>query len=642
MRAPRGFPGPFAAALVALALASPTSGAETASASTPRILVGPNILVSRDGDVPHVELMVAASPKTTMNLLGGAITFTRPDGGMACRAYASTDGGMTWKATEFSEQIERGGGDPQVAYTAQGTPLFIGLAFVRDEKGVDHAALHVYRSGDGGRTWDKPSDLGYSYDHEQVVVDPTKGRFAGRIYIGVLYGHYPEYTVGVFRSDDDGRTFVGPVQAASGGGKIGINDVTPVVLSDGTLILPYADFEFRPEKRKSKGRVDCQTYWTVSSSDGGVTFSEPRKVAPQQCNFDDKEASLSGFGKFAADSESKRYPDRVYFIREDSRLGPHRILFSWSADRGKTWSPAKAIDGAVADPVNQFQPAIAVNKDGVVGVTWFDTRDSADGKRYHEYFSASLDGGATFLPPVRVSSAPSNPKGRGNRQMMPMIGANKDVFVLSLMSAAGWSSGGHYMGLAADKDGDFHAFWVDARSGTSQIYAARVKVDAPAKPEPGAPPGAAPASPVPAPKPPAPVRVETVLTGKVEMIFDPTSFDADKSEFSVPVRFKNVSSDAIYPPIRMELVGFGYDDEQWKGEQEFWKDKPVALVNASNGKPGVGAVVELSEAVAGGGADGGLLPGAQTNPVVLRLHLSNPDFAPSMRWKATGSVAKAQ
>lgn len=219
--------------------------------------------------------------------------------------------------------------------------------------------------------------------------------------------------------------------------------------------------------------------------------------------------------------------------------------------------------------------------------------------------------------------------------MTPATGTNKDLIVLTLMSAAGWSSGGHYMGLAADKDGDFHPFWVDARSGTSLIYSALVKVEVPSKAEPGAS-AAAPAA-TPAPKPPA--RIEGVLVGKVEMIFDPTSFDAEKNEVSVPIRLKNVSGEIIYPPIRMELVGFGYDDEQWKGEQEFWKDKTFTFVNASNGKPAAGAVFDLSDAVAGGD---GLLPGAQTNPVVLRLHLSHPDYAPSMRWRVTGNVAKSQ
>ena len=114
----------FAAiAMPALAADAPAKAA-AAPPKPPRVLVGPNILVSRDGDVPHVELKVAASPKTSRHLLGGAITATRPEGGMACRAYSSTDGGSTWKSTEFAEQIQWGGGDPQVAYTLNGTALF--------------------------------------------------------------------------------------------------------------------------------------------------------------------------------------------------------------------------------------------------------------------------------------------------------------------------------------------------------------------------------------------------------------------------------------------------------------------------------------------------------------------------------------
>jgi hypothetical protein len=68
-----------------------------------------------------------------------------------------------------------------------------------------------------------------------VVVDHTLGRFAGRIYIGTLSG-YPVYTVGIFRSEYDGHTFIGPVEVASGGGEVGVIAVDPQVLSDGTLL----------------------------------------------------------------------------------------------------------------------------------------------------------------------------------------------------------------------------------------------------------------------------------------------------------------------------------------------------------------------------------------------------------------------
>jgi hypothetical protein len=620
----------------ALGTCADATGAE---AEGPRISVGPNILVSRDGDIPHVELMLATSPRTAKNLLGGAITFTRPSGGMACRAYSSTDGGITWKASEFPEQADLGGGDPQVAYTAQGTALFIALAFVKDETGRGRAGLHVYRSEDGGKSWGAPADLGYSYDHEQVVVDTTKGRFAGRIYIGALYlGPYPVYRVGVFRSDDDGRTWTGPVDAANGGGTIGINVVTPMVLSDGTLLVPYVDFEFRPEKIPAKGKGKSNL-WLVSSSDGGVTFSPPRKVLTQEFRPMEDRSEMLGlapFPKFAADFESKSYRDRIYVAFEDYRLGSYRILSSWSSDRGKTWSQPRPVDGRVAKAVHQFQPALAVNKEGVVAVTWFDTRDSADGKQYHQYLAASLDGGASFLPSVRVSSDPSDPRGAGNRrQMTPSARIHKERVVLSFLSAAGWTAGGHYMGLAADKDGDFHPFWVDARTGTSQIYTARVNVEVPPKKPDGKEAGGE-VVPTAAKSAGPPLGEPTTLLERVELVFDQIQYDAEKSEIAVPVRLKNVSQSAIHPPIRIEFVGFGSGEPQSEVEKEFWKDKMTTIVNAANGKPGEGAVFEFDRALAGSET---LEPGAQTNPVVVRLKLSDPFYAPDMRWNVTGRVA---
>ena len=66
--------------LLALAVGSTIAAAAGQPAAAPRILVGPNMLVSRDGDFPHVELILAANPKNAKNLLGGAITYTRPNG----------------------------------------------------------------------------------------------------------------------------------------------------------------------------------------------------------------------------------------------------------------------------------------------------------------------------------------------------------------------------------------------------------------------------------------------------------------------------------------------------------------------------------------------------------------------------------
>jgi hypothetical protein len=468
-----------------------------------------------------------------------------------------------------------------------------------------------------------------------MVVDMTKGRYAGRIYIAALYD-YPVYRVGVFRSDDDGRTWVGPVEAANGGGTIGINDVTPMVLSDGTLVVPYTDFPFLPDKRPTKGFA-TMNYWTAASTDGGITFSAPRKVVAQTYNVDDKESKLAGIGKFAADSEGKTYRDRIYAVWEDARFGNYRILFSRSTDRGKTWSEPRTLEQGLDQGVKQWQPAIAVNKDGVLGITWFDSREDKDGKKYHQYFVASADGGDSFTKPAQISSEISDPNGRGNSQLAPMVWVHEGQISLSTISAASrWGSGGDYMGLAADKDGVFHPFWSDARSGTFQAYTATVRVDVPPKADPSKP--AAPAPPA-AAKPPAAPRVESSLVDKVEFVFDPTRYDSTTKQLEIPVRLKNVSSQPIYPPIRIEVAGFGFPEYESDDDKKRNAENAPTLLNPSNGKGKEGAVVEMGSAIAGSEA---LEPGAITNPVVFKLQLVDPTKMPSVRLKATGMIPGVQ
>src|SRR5260370_26478837 len=67
----------------------------------------------------------------------------------------------------------------------------------------------------------------------------------------------------------------------------------------------------------------------------------------------------------------------------DCRSKRLEILLAWSADKGKTWSSPIVIndDRPWADPTkgpDNMDPNVAVNKDGVVGVSWYDRRDAPD------------------------------------------------------------------------------------------------------------------------------------------------------------------------------------------------------------------------------------------------------------------------
>ena len=381
--------------------------------SVTRVIVGPDYLVSRDGDRPHVEIMAAANPRDSKNLIAGAITFTRPDGGVASKVYATLDGGLTWTDFSFAKQMKMGGADPQVAFTRAGTAIFASLAIGPDETGRTRAFLHAYRSEDGGTSWSAPYDLGASYDHPMMIADQTDGRFAGRIYMSVLYGR--DYHLGVFRSEDDGRSWIGPVEFISGEGERGLNVDQMLVLSEGMIVAPFIEFPFTPEMRGEWEESDrAVRFHTVTSSDGGVTFSAPKPgVVLYRGEYPERDHRY-GLGVMYGVDRSERHRDRIFALWADPMRERLRTVISLSDDRGASWSAPRDVDPGAPAGAEQFQATVRVNQEGVVGVTWYDTRGTSGEMAFNQYFAASLDGGMSFTEPVRVSTVESKPFSSAN------------------------------------------------------------------------------------------------------------------------------------------------------------------------------------------------------------------------------------
>ena len=582
--------------------------------SVPRIVVSPDYLVSRDGDRPHVEIMAAANPRDARNLLAGAITFTRRDGGSATKAYVSHDGGIVWDDVIFPEQREMGGADPQVAFTAAGTALFLTLATGPDETGRTRAFLHSYRSEDGGRTWSDVYNLGASYDHPMLVADQTTGPFAGRLYVSVLYGGL-EYSLGVFRSEDDGRSWIGPVKFIDGGGERGLNVDPMLVFADGAIMVPFVDFPFTPEQTAdwAESRI-----WTVVSTDGGVTFSEP-KPGPVKMSGDELRGAREGAERFRGGSwvmyavdRSERFRDRVYAVWPDYSEGLPRVVIAWTDDRGASWSERRQVAPAGIEGGQQFQPAVAVNGEGVLGVTWYDTREAASEFVFHRYFAASFDGGGTFTAPQRVSSALSRPMGSGNLLPVPATfsGPEGELRVALLSAASRWVNGGDYLGLTASADGHFHPFWADARSGTYQVYTAEIRIEE----------GASALR--------APAGGEMVdVTGRIELVNDPGAYDAETGVLDLWIRLKNVSAAPIGGPIEVEIRKFG------SGMDDSFAEFAPEILNADNGIGGSGARFAYDEAL---GTEGVLRPGGVSGAVLWRLRLTEPIRIPNLHVYVTG------
>jgi hypothetical protein len=162
----------------------------------------------------------------------------------------------------------------------------------------------------------------------------------------------------------------------------------------------------------------------------------------------------------AVDRSGGPFQGRLYAVWPDARFDRRtQILLASSSDEGRTWSAPRVVsdDGpasSTGDRPNHFMPMVAVNRTGIVAVSWYDRRDNPDNLGYWPRFSASLDGGATWLPSVRVSTSAN------------LVRDDKETRFNS----------GDTAGLAADAAGTFHLVWIDNRTGTHQAWTASVTV----------------------------------------------------------------------------------------------------------------------------------------------------------------------
>jgi len=563
--------------------------------ATKQILVGPNVLVSRESNYPNVELMLAVNPNNPQNLVGTAIVTTSV--GDHCTIYVSMDGGSTWRFVDFPILPEDGTGDPQVAFGVDGTAYFTALGQRADQQGKKHMVLDLFRSSDGGLTWEHTGTYGSGHgdDHPQMVADPRPGH-AGAIYTtcGCLFGK-EESTIGLFRTYDHGSHTEEPIKVVSAPPGMMVFGLNPVVLSDGFLFVPFQVFE---PKRLEEQVSPTRDIYFAASSDAGATFSSPSKIRTQV--LDPKAHVPSPYGGvfFAADTRSTKFRDRIYMVVDEAVSGRYLLRLSYSKDRGETWSVPKEVASLPSGEASEYQPAICVNRDGVVGISWFGTRDSTD--HYSEYFAASLDGGDSFLPAVIVSAEPSSIDAPGNdiaRHTIdsPRTNSTGDVEFSFGVTSKGFPIGGEYMGLVADDTGTFHPFWSDARSGNSQVWTTVIKVASLAEklPENG---GAAKSStPVP-------------LARKLMPVFDPAKYDRRTGIEEIPVRLKNISSDLVCKPLVVELKG---KDDASHGPQ---------LLNADNGKLWDGAKIDYSDAL---GDFSCLEPGSITGALVWKIKVAD-------------------
>ncbi|HEU4563908.1 MAG TPA: sialidase family protein [Gemmatimonadaceae bacterium] len=459
--------------------------------------VGPNVQVSRAyAREPHFEMQLAADPENADRLM--ACSMVNRDDQETLQSdvvtYVSFDRGLTWTPTlRVGRDGEFASWDPTCAYGPGG------LAYSVSEN-MDasfDAWERIDRSTDGGRSWHPEPTRAKHGERTFLVVDHTRGPRRGWLY---LYGAGSACVPGVRCANPDG---VFLRASADGGWTIASEQVIPAsgssypigygpgaVLSDGTLVAPFKEWTDarRPDGDVAPPVLDPRreransVIRVLRSRAGRPNWPAVTEVDTVAEHFTEYRYNVAGLPVVAVDASDGPFRDRLYAVWPDLRGGTSDILLSYSADSGRRWSPPRVVNDGPrhARPDggrDALHGMVAVNRDGVVGIMWYDRRDHPDNLGWTVRFRASTDGGETFGPSVRVSEAPYDP---ARTEPMPLM-ALRDLGGSGQWTQIGvnWFhfTGGDHAGFTADAGGAFHALWVGNSTGVPQLWTSRITAE---------------------------------------------------------------------------------------------------------------------------------------------------------------------
>lgn len=563
-----------------------------------QISVGRNVQVStmRGGDT-HFEAMVAADPKDPSRLIAGSHIRHADTTGQRSIAYASFDGGKTWQIA-LERRDSTIGADVALAYGPDGSAFFATLARGRG----------AFRSRDGGRTWGDPTKIppSISLDREYIAADYSS-KFRGRVYMnGTIYptpidtGGARQSAFGLYTSTDGGTTWGNPISKIVLRPEWILGMGNCVVLSDGSVISLFGVMKQYGYYGADSMTGASATLRVIASNDGGATLGSAVKVADFYMHRPRSEGAV--LPTLAVDPGSTSFKDRLYAVWTDFRSKRLEILLAYSSDKGKTWSNPQVIndDRVAMDPTkgpDDMAPTVVVNKDGVVGVSWYDRRESPDNLGWNLRFRASLDGGDTWLSSVKVTESPSGFAGNeiwnasGNAAALGDTTKSGGKLVSLSARIDNFSfSPGHNSGLAADANGAFHPVWIDNRTGVAQMWTAPVTVSGAVALNGG-----------------GELKDMREMAGRLSLELANSAYDRRTNRLTFSARLKNaMKTDTVRGPVKIRVLSVRSDI----GVPE--------IMNANNGVRGPGAIFDLSSLLPAGG----LLPDSLSKPTDLVIQLS--------------------
>ncbi|HEX8815358.1 MAG TPA: sialidase family protein [Terriglobales bacterium] len=427
------------AVLAVGALAQTTLARATLQCSPAPCVLRP-ALASEKGQGEVTDPAIAASPTDARQLLLGSADGNCGDLS-SVGFHLSSDGGSTWTRVDCMPAIRDDNrpynavDEPSVGYDAKGSAYVSGVYADLAHGGGDYGFIGVQKSSNG-KSWSTPVAAliqpGKSSPYlSHLAVDATPSSpFAGAVYVSGILVSYPgaDTQVWVSHTNDGGSTWT----------------PTPV---DSAQKNPYSDAMTRMAVGKNgavyvtwlTGDTNPGPIVFSMSSDGGNTWSAPHQVTTVTGitalpNTGERDYN---YPSIAVDNSNGPYSGNLYVVMYTWTGSYLKVQMVRSIDGGKTWSKPIPL-APESDTHDQFFPAISVNKDGLVGVSWLDRRNDPKDIDYQAFAAISYDGGQTFGPNWQLTTKFSNPK-VGNNDWIGDYTSNTwvdDKFIASWMDSS--------------------------------------------------------------------------------------------------------------------------------------------------------------------------------------------------------------
>lgn len=407
----------------------PSFSQEVSRTVFPDLQIGGTVTIkSKFEGQPVVEPHLSAHPSDPWHLLAAAMVVTdisNPYQSSRLSSFVSEDGGLTWQETAH----DYWGYDPWTAILPDGQTA---MGWLGTKGSFNHQfPIQFFSSADGGRSWSQGVQTENSpHGHDGVKIAAGNNKF---YFTSVRFRDDMGADVVVY-SRQNHLPFKYETKVNSRG--VRLNFCEPAILLDGSVLIPSSYY---------LEKVWVQRYLPETGEMSGknlITF---------------RPGGNRGYMRMASDRNPESpFADRVYFLRASDG-----VWLNYSTDKGNTWSADIRVDQfSSLTQSHALVPSVAINKNGVIGISWIDSQQKTDKYKKDLFFSLSTDGGNTFISPVRITKQSTDPRTSKNGDV-----ANK------------FPGGGHYLNIVAKANGAFQLIWSDSRSGVFELQTCEVQIN---------------------------------------------------------------------------------------------------------------------------------------------------------------------